>query len=644
MRKSCCSTPATALAALVTLSQLQRVFALPSSAFIEPRQEKKLEWAVVGDSWATGVAYNSSNKFDNEDCYRCTEAWGAQMSQDAVWIDGGQDFKFAACGGTLMQAVEDQLKQAGNPSLIWGMFGGNNVFFGDIARACLFQPIPGGWGKYWDEDPDGEGYCKKNIQKAADYMNNDKDDGFRQEFVDTLDGIFNTAQKQENPQQTFDLYVSSYVRFFVDDTDDCDNWSFAHPWVSAGHPKVVKGLRKVMNEKTDQLNNLQSDIIKNYKIPAPARPNYRIHNVQPTNLFQGHRFCEPGHSFEDQFYRDDVWLWNLQYYDTQSAALAGNPREAQKTDNGVTFMAGSTAKPPSAGMVLSTFPISNGAAPPSTPNPSPQSQSSFGWTARPFHPKWKGHLAMKDLFIQQMKNDKVPGVKGSNAGGSSKPPPPPPPPQETVHCNGLGAKKYANRNDLQDIIQNQFCPMAVKQGVLDKNSGSIYRSYLPGTMEQVGVAISWQPGLDFRPNMGDCVRLLLTRLVDGCDGNDPKNPMNWKGGGRAVKGKVTYEVTPITLRQPPPTSPGGKCDSTYKALFNEYTVWGVGWESIDSGSKLKGQLGGCALLPDTWSFSYGLGSDGREWTAKFRTGVFQKGCVGNAIKSAGGGFSCGGSG
>lgn len=59
------------------------------------------------------------------------------------------------------------------------------------------------------------------------------------------------------------------------------------------------------------------------------------------------------------------------------------------------------------------------------------------------------------------------------------------------------------------------------------------------------------------------------------------------------------------------------------------------FDSVDHGEGLKTQLGDCALLPNTWNFDYGLGSDGREWTAKFRTGVFQKRCVGNAVKSAG---------
>ncbi|RBR26811.1 uncharacterized protein FIESC28_00392 [Fusarium coffeatum] len=71
-----------------------------------------------------------------------------------------------------------------------------------------------------------------------------------------------------------------------------------------------------------------------------------------------------------------------------------------------------------------------------------------------------------------------------------------------------------------------------------------------------------------------------------------------------------------------------------------------GLRNSDYGESLKAELKGCALLPDAWNFVYGLGDDGREWTARFRTGVFQKKCVGDAVGMASGfgEFGCEGSG
>ncbi|KAI0013932.1 peptidase S8/S53 domain-containing protein [Xylariaceae sp. FL0662B] len=213
-------------------------------------------------------------------------------------------------------------------------------------------------------------------------------------------------------------------------------------------------------------------------------------------------------------------------------------------------------------------------------------------------------------------------------------------------CEGLGGRKYISRDGIKDIIEDKFCPDAVKQGTLDPNSGAISRKYNEGTMEGVFVAMEWQPGLNFKPTSDDCTRDLLGDLIDGCDANDPKDPENYKGGGSIKVGEVTYRITPARLRQSADKGRQGGCSSTYKLAFNEYSVWGSGWATSDFGNALKDQIYDCALLPDTWRFEYGLGDDGREWTAGFRTGVFQRGCVGQAGKEAGApeDFGCSGSG
>jgi hypothetical protein len=122
-------------------------------------------------------------------------------------------------------------------------------------------------------------------------------------------------------------------------------------------------------------------------------------------------------------------------------------------------------------------------------------------------------------------------------------------------------------------------------------------------------------------------------VLDGCDGNNPANPMNWKGGGFVQVGKVRYRIDPKALRQPPPRTPGGGCSFTGNALADHVWIWGNGWENSDFGEGLKRNLRACGL--STFKFSYGLGKDGREWTAEADTGVFQNGCYEIAAKGAG---------
>ena len=534
-----------------------------------------LEWTVIGDSWASGVAYNLSNVYnvtDRETCYRTTEAWGAQMENDDSWSETPQKFNFAACGGKLMIDLARQLKEkGGKPDLVWGMFGGNDAFFGDIARACIYQPIspshPFGWGLPWDEDSGGTGWCKQNIQKSQGFL--DDPQFMRTEFKNALNDVIMFAQDTQALNEPFNLYVSSYVRFFNDTTDACNDWSFAHDRISIGKPKLVKGLRTVINNMVQQVNNIQADEIKGYQIPShtPFNPKFRVHSSQPDSIFNGHRFCEPNHTFEDQYYNKDVWLWNLQYYDEKT----GEEKGMVTTNNSVEFMA-----PPAGLDITQGFQTVLGAdINPNASNPQANDvttqQYGFGWTARPFHPKFVGHTALKDFFIQQMRNDNIPDVRPPASSITSTPPPPPPPPppptpQAKLMCNGLASNKYVGRDIVKDSIQNHFCPEAVSKGPTQE-------TYNQGTPEEVLISLQGPNG--FKPTSDDCTKYLLAVITDGCDGS-PQNPANYKGGGNETIGNVIYTIQPQAPRQPASKAIEYGCSSSYKGLFNEYTVWGHG--------------------------------------------------------------------
>lgn len=188
---------------------------------------------------------------------------------------------------------------------------------------------------------------------------------------------------------------------------------------------------------------------------------------------------------------------------------------------------------------------------------------------------------------------------------------------------------------MKNLIENDFCSSADGQRGMQQDWFSLSRVYNDGTPDKVTLSISLAPGTNVEQIREGCIKYLMM-AVDGCDTSPLGNPANYKGGGMTTVGDDRYHVSPGSLRGAAELGNQAGCDSTYKIYFNEYWVWGHGWASSDSGRSFKDEVEGCALLPDTWSFEYGLGSDGREWTAKFRTGVFQKSCVGNAVGTAAG--------
>jgi hypothetical protein len=235
------------------------------------------------------------------------------MEADTTWTKELQKFHFAGCGGTKMDDIPRQLGDTGNSQLILGFLGGNDAHFGDIARACVYQPAPGPWGLPYDEDPNGEGECKKNLQISRAFTTDKGDEGLEAKFKTALDKIIAFKPGSGQIQDRFDLYISSYVEFFDATTDACDDWTFAR-WFSVGSPKLVKPLRAEMNDLVQQYNAVQAAVIAGYPSPLGLGLNYYVHYIPISDVFQNHRFCEEGHSFEDQWTSSDVWIWNLQVY------------------------------------------------------------------------------------------------------------------------------------------------------------------------------------------------------------------------------------------------------------------------------------------------------------------------------------------
>ncbi|RBA20688.1 alkaline serine protease Alp1 [Fusarium proliferatum] len=192
-------------------------------------------------------------------------------------------------------------------------------------------------------------------------------------------------------------------------------------------------------------------------------------------------------------------------------------------------------------------------------------------------------------------------------------------PRETVKCNGLETDRYVEQEEVKHLIEDEFCPEVGSSRGLRRQGSALSRTYNIDTPNKVTLSVS----LDQGHSVTDCVKYLMMTMYN-CYRVD-NDPSDYKGGGQTIVGDATYEVYPGSLRSPSRYGKQAGCDSTYKFTFNEYWVWGHGWASSDHGEALKEEIKGCALLPDTWKFTYGIGEDGLGKAS----GIGDFGCAGS---------------
>ncbi|KAH6672277.1 hypothetical protein B0J14DRAFT_668448 [Halenospora varia] len=119
-------------------------------------------------------------------------------------------------------------------------------------------------------------------------------------------------------------------------------------------------------------------------------------------------------------------------------------------------------------------------------------------------------------------------------------------PRDAPKCNGINNIHWVPHAVAANAI-TKFCAEAEKQGVQDPGSGSLVRNYKSTFGTEMSIAIDWPSGNPFKPTMAECTKQ-MTAILDGCDGNNPKNPKNWKHGGNLKVGVATYQLNPQANR------------------------------------------------------------------------------------------------
>ncbi|KAM3549525.1 hypothetical protein ARSEF4850_008805 [Beauveria asiatica] len=132
-----------------------------------------------------------------------------------------------------------------------------------------------------------------------------------------------------------------------------------------------------------------------------------------------------------------------------------------------------------------------------------------------------------------------------------------------------------------------------------------------------------------------CLGRLRDSVIDGCDGNDPKqNPHNYKFGSKLTSSDGwVYEMKPLSKKVNEVS-----CDVTWEFIADEFEIRGKNVPDVKIGANgegLKKQIQGCGALTAWafWSTPYDIKF---QWYARGQLPIGAKNCVGNALVSAGG--------
>ncbi|KKY33865.1 putative esterase family protein [Diaporthe ampelina] len=273
-----------------------------------PTNRQARGFVALGDSYSAGIGTGTGTGTDDKelpsegDCRRGVHAYPQLIHRDLTDATGlSTAFQWLSCAGA---ATADILSGGGpgaahegqvdllNTSQPLGFatlsVGGNDLGFFDVMNACVFRF----YSLY-------SGTCGAALDAAAAAV---RGPAFEQRLGVILHEVLDGVSWEKRPR--FSVTVTGYARFFDADTPGCDDMSLG---VWHGGPKLSRDVRGRMNAlvgaANDKLRRTVASVEGGFRGASP-----RVVFVDYDDLFEGHRFCEPG-VLEPAYNRTDSWFF-----------------------------------------------------------------------------------------------------------------------------------------------------------------------------------------------------------------------------------------------------------------------------------------------------------------------------------------------
>ncbi|KAK6358202.1 hypothetical protein TWF730_007553 [Orbilia blumenaviensis] len=112
-----------------------------------------------------------------------------------------------------------------------------------------------------------------------------------------------------------------------------------------------------------------------------------------------------------------------------------------------------------------------------------------------------------------------------------------------------------------------------------------------------------------KPQTEICIYYFKSLILDGCDGNDPNNPLNWKGGGTVYavdqdgtyRRQIYYTIEPTRRRNYLIRERKAQCFKRVRSNKARIFVRGVGWAGDSGLADMRGDIiNSCGSILDYW--------------------------------------------
>ncbi|KAJ2907326.1 hypothetical protein MKZ38_003182 [Zalerion maritima] len=600
-------------------------------------------WAAIGDSFSAGIGAGTG-LYPSQDAYHCSrynEAYPALLNE--FFGSSVEDFQYTACSGDKSIHIYNQAKDLeGDLDLVVLTAGGNDMCLSKVIEYCIFR----GWILT------KESTCDTWVTEALNNLD--------EIIKDNLKSIVSALSDKVNDDGL--VVFNTYAEYFNEASGDCNGECW---YLFSSDPAVELSVerRQIFNEMVKAINKLIQEVVDEATDDDAIKFSIVTSdwNVWVTEAVDG-QYCDPDSTGaypdsgvpELQFFKPDTTC-NVENLRKRELVRANDTRVLSEEDRMVlremhleaeesyahNKALWETSKNPSRHVLGQLDPRQSTS--PLEPLCGRSSTDETSWIVVPdflgkmFHPNERGHLTIASFVMGNIINFRSKQLGTDNPMCAKA---------DDFKCwKKEGNKGYVDYNLIYESKED-FCN---NERPSDSAGWRLSKTYYKDTPEEHQFLIIADDDQDEFDE--DMCHSSFKRILDGCDGNDSDNPLNWKSGGRWVHEGYTYEVNPKRDNRPwpPPKERSGIClgKTVGLILFDEYWIRGKGWSTWDYGKDtLLPAIKSCVGLGVTgWQFAYLDEPDwaDNEWHAAFKTPVATKArCFdNNKVQFKAGGFSDG---